>query len=420
MALEHVAMVVLAGTGALLNLPALSELVARLRRKFGHVAQPTDQGATLTPRLLFLVPAHDEESLITPCVRSIIDMDYPEKARRIIVVADNCRDRTADLARAAGAECLVRHDPALPGKPRALAWALERLPLAEWEACVIIDADTTVDRHFATGLAAQKPLRHRLVQAYFGSLNERESWLTRLAGVLTRCRYEVTYPLKQSAGLNCPLTGNGMCIGTGLLQADGWRAFSLTENWELYAQYTTAGVRIGYAGMARLFSQEAHTVRTSATQRRRWLAGRLWVLRRWGGRLLRSRCIGWHQKVDALCELGAPSPVLHLVLAVATAGAALWLLSWPFGAVIAGAALFSLWSLVATTMVVLRHHPEPWRTAAAFLMLPVYAVWRTVLAALTLVTLKDTRWRKTQHHVSAPFVGSRPGQSAVADTPRSL
>jgi len=400
--LEHVAMVVLAGTGALLNLPALSELVARLRRKFGHVAQPTDQGATLTPRLLFLVPAHDEESLITPCVRSIIDMDYPEKARRIIVVADNCRDRTADLARAAGAECLVRHDPALPGKPRALAWALERLPLAEWEACVIIDADTTVDRHFATGLAAQKPLRHRLVQAYFGSLNERESWLTRLAGVLTRCRYEVTYPLKQSVGLNCPLTGNGMCIGTGLLQVDGWQAFSLTENWELYAQHTAAGVRIGYAERAWLFSQEAHTVRASATQRRRWLAGRLWVLRRWGGRLLRSRRIGWHQKLDALCELGAPSPVLHLVLAVATAGAALWLLAWPFAVAIAGVAVASLWSHVVTTLVGLRHHPEPWQVAAAFLILPVYAVWRTGLAALTLVTLGDTRWRKTRHHASAP------------------
>jgi len=143
-------------------------------------------------------------------------------------------------------------------------------------------------------------------------------------------------------------------------------------------------------------------VRASATQRRRWLAGRLWVLRRWGGRLLRSRRIGWHQKLDALCELGAPSPVLHLVLAVATAGAALWLLAWPFAVAIAGVAVASLWSHVVTTLVVLRHHPEPWQAAAAFLMLPVYAVWRTGLADLTLVTLGDTRWRKTRHHASAP------------------
>ena len=69
---------------------------------------------------------------------------------------------------------------------------------------------------------------------------------------------------------------------------------------------------------------------------------------------------------------------------------------------IAGVAVASLWSHVVTTLVVLRHHPEPWQAAAAFLMLPVYAVWRTGLAALTLVTLGDTRWRKTRHHASAP------------------
>jgi 1,2-diacylglycerol 3-beta-glucosyltransferase len=393
--------VLLGGVAGLLCLPALSDglcLLARRRR-----ATPGRQDASVEPvaRLLFLVPAHNEELLIAACVRSILEMNYPPVARRVVVVADNCTDATAALAREAGAETLERHDLQQRGKPRALAWALRELPLVEWDACVIIDADSTVDRGFAYGLGGEAPLRDRLVQAYFGTLNESESWLTRLAGVLTRCRYEVTYPLKQAAGLNSPLTGNGMCIGTARLRADGWQAFSLTENWELYAQYTAAGCQIRYAGGARLFSQEAHTLRSGATQRRRWLAGRLSVLRHWGGRLLRSRHIGWHQKLDALCELGAPSPVLHLVFAGAVAAAAVTLLPRPMGAAIAVVALLSLSSLVATTLLVLRRHPERWSVAAAFLMLPVYAAWRAALAGFTLVTLREQRWRKTEHHASS-------------------
>jgi hypothetical protein len=353
-----------------------------------------------------LVPAHDEELLITDCVRSIRAMDYPPEAVSTVVIADNCSDRTAALARAAGAQCLERHDATRPGKPRALAWALDRLSLAAWDACVIVDADSTVAPGFARALSREAPLEHKVVQTYFGTRNEWESWLTRLAGVLTRCRYEVTYPLKRAAGLNCPLTGNGMCLGTAPLLADGWRAFSLTENWELYASYTAAGVPIRYAGGARLFSQEAHTLRGSATQRRRWLAGRLWVLRHWTGRLLRSDRIGWHQKLDALCELGAPSPTLHLLVAAAVAATAFGALPAPAGPVIGAVALASLASHVTVTLLVLRRHPRPWSVVAAFSLLPVYVAWRALLAVGTLVRLRDARWRKTQHHASPVEAGS--------------
>ncbi len=383
---------------ALLWLPQISEALC-LWRGARRKNQPRSVSQE-TPRLLFLVPAHDEELMIEACVRSVVGLSYPPEARRVIVIADNCTDSTAGLAVGSGAECLERSDRLLPGKPRAIAWSLEQIPLEDWDAIVIVDADTTLDPGFARALALHAPLNEIILQANFGVLNEWQNWLTRLGGVLSRCRYEVTYPLKQSAGLNCPLTGNGMCIGTKLLMRNGWQAFSIAEDSELFAQYTAAGVPIRHADLAHLYSQEASSLSQGTTQRRRWLAGRLWVLRRYGRAILRSREIGWHQKLDAVVELVLASPVLHLAGAIAVAVLAMTLMPGRLGLGLAIGALASLSGLVLTTLIVVWHHPQPLRTAAAFLMLVVYAPWRVLIAFSTLVTLGDTRWRKTSRQVT--------------------
>jgi cellulose synthase/poly-beta-1,6-N-acetylglucosamine synthase-like glycosyltransferase len=348
------------------------------------------------PRLLFLIPAHDEELLIGECVRSILDMTYPPGSRRIIVIADNCSDQTARIARDAGAEILIRSDLHAPGKPQAIAWALAQIALRDWDACVIVDADSTVAPGFALGFARLAPLNDIAFQANFGVLNEFESWLTRLGGVLSRCRYDVTYPLKQRAGLNCPITGNGMGFGTNLLIRDGWRAFSITEDSELYAIYTEAGVPIRHASQASLYSQEPRSLQQGVTQRRRWLAGRIRIIREWAVRLILSPHIGWHQKLDAFVELGLASPVLHLLVAAVAVALALIGFGGTPGWWIAALAAGSLSGVAVTTIVVIATHPQPWQTLFAFFMLPVYAGWRLVVLVGTLSTLRDKTWHKTE------------------------
>ncbi len=395
--LRGLAAAVLGVAVAVLWLPLLSELLCLLPRR--HTTSPDEPRRPNVPRLLFLVPAHNEELLIAACVHSLSRMVYPVLAKHVIVIADNCTDATASLARENGAETLERFDSELPGKPRAIAWALEQVDLRQWDACVVVDADTTVAPGFAAGLAALAPLNDIVFQANFAVLNEFETWLTRLGGVLSRCRYQVTYPLKQSAGLNCPLTGNGMGFGTNLLLRSGWRAFSITEDSELYAIYTESGVPIRHASSASLFSQEARSLQQGATQRRRWLAGRLRVIREWGARLIRSPHIGWHQKLDAFVELGLSSPVLHLILAFAVVVAAPLVVGGGTGRWIAFMAIASLSGIAVTALVVLSRHPQPWRTLSSFFMLPAYAGWRAFVAAGTLFTLRDTTWRKTARTV---------------------
>src|SRR5689334_19577273 len=108
--------IVIGVAAAILALPVVSDarcvVRALWRRWAGPVPpRPPSPAAADCPRLLFLVPAHNEEQLIGACVRSLRALRYPADRSTVVVIADNCSDQTAARARASGASCLERHDP---------------------------------------------------------------------------------------------------------------------------------------------------------------------------------------------------------------------------------------------------------------------------------------------------------------------
>lgn len=353
------------------------------------------------PRLLILVPAHDESLLIGGCVASLLGMRRQRASVRVIVIADNCQDETAAIARQFGAEVLERIDPGAPGKPAAIAWALRRLEGEEYEAVVIVDADTVVDPGFADAIADFAPLEDLALQTRFGVANEGDSWLTRLASLWVDVRYDRQFIRKQCAGLNIVLTGNGMCFGRDWLERVGWISEGLTEDLALYARATSRGERIGYAPGARIFAQEAEGMKQGVTQRQRWQAGKWEVLREEGAALVRSRRIGFGQKLDALAELVLPGPVTHS--AVAILGAACGLaLGGMLATITAGLFLLSLLPLGAAVLPAIARRPDRRRLLLDLLMLPVYAVWRLGVSLSGRLKPRDGTWRRSPRHAPPP------------------
>jgi cellulose synthase/poly-beta-1,6-N-acetylglucosamine synthase-like glycosyltransferase len=384
---------------ALLLLPMISDItsiVTAVRRRWRPwpAVDAVDGGRQ---RFLFLVPAHNESLLVGRCVRALAAMSKDRADFEVFVVADNCNDDTSSVAASVGARVLDRVDPRLPGKPRAIQWALDQLPLANFDAVTIIDADTTVDPGFADALASIGSLRGRAVQAYNGIGNERDSWLTCLGGLLVKVRYDGQFLLKRIAGLNCPMA-NGMTIGTDLLSRVGWASGSLTENWEMYASWTALGERIDFAPDARLASQEAKSLTQSSTQRRRWQAGRWLVFRQYAGAIVRSSRIGWAQKIDALAELSAPGPVLHASIA-ALLTVALALLPGLLPKALAVAFALSLLPMVIWTGLAVQRQSNRGELIRALARLPFYALWRVVVAIRAVSTGRRGAWQRSPRHV---------------------
>ena len=162
-----------------------------------------------------------------------------------------------------------------------------------------------------------------------------------MSAVLATATHRFAYRLKRRAGLNVPLVGNGMAVGTDVLARHGWHAFSICEDWEMYALLTERGVAIAGAPRARVYAQEARSLQESGTQRERWTAGRLSGLARVGPRLLSSRRLTFAQRLDAIAELAVPGPALHLGAVVVLALVA-WLCNPPASAGLLAALAASL------------------------------------------------------------------------------
>jgi len=107
-------------------------------------------------RIAVLVPAHNEVELLPRCLASLRAQEYPAQLIRIVVVADNCTDATVEVARAAGAEVMVRDEPDLRGKGRALRWAIDRLvdETQPVDAIAVVDADSQAEPGLLGGLEA--------------------------------------------------------------------------------------------------------------------------------------------------------------------------------------------------------------------------------------------------------------------------
>jgi cellulose synthase/poly-beta-1,6-N-acetylglucosamine synthase-like glycosyltransferase len=387
--------VLLGGVAAWLLLPTASDLWSLLRLSRRRASgQATDDERPA--RLLILVPAHDEEILLGDCLRSLRAMTHPRESTTVVVIADNCTDRTADVAREGGVSCLERFDKSRTGKPHAIAWALERVDLDSHDALIIVDADSRVEPSFAAALAARAPLRQKAFQPFNDVGNRSASKMSAMAGVFSTSRFLFMNRLKERAGLNVPL-GNGLCIGSDILQRYGWEAYSLSEDWEVYALLTLRGIAIENVPAAHICSQEAVSLRQSSTQRQRWSAGRIDVLRRVWRPLLASSGIGAHQKLDAIAELSNPGPAAHLGIAILMAGVTL-LLHPPGAWWIAGAVMASVARPVVYTIAAISAEREPGRALLSFAFLPIYVLWRLGLQGASLLRSGERRWIRTKRH----------------------
>jgi 1,2-diacylglycerol 3-beta-glucosyltransferase len=387
--------VLVAVLALLFLLTSVSDLISLALMPFRRKAPTADSAGQ--QRLLFLIPAHDEELLIERCIYSFRGLRYPADRWSLVVVADNCEDGTAELARSAGAEVLERHDPLLPGKPRAIEWALGQLPLRDYDSVVIVDADSVVDPDFADALATAPPLRQTAAQGYIDVSNPSDSALTRLAAVFAASKYLFAYRLKSRAGLNVPMMGNGMCIGVDVLTKYGWQAFSICEDWELYAILTQQGIQINNVPGARIYAQEARSLSQTSSQRQRWTAGKITVLLGYGWALLTTPHTTAHQKLDALAELVALGPVAHFAV-ILVVGVLCLLLSPPATLLLVLLLSASLVRTLTYTAAGLSVVPEPLKTLLSFLYLPVYTVWRLRNLVGAMRMIGDKPWVRTKRH----------------------
>lgn len=238
-------------------------------------------------RFLILIPAHNEERLLPDLLASLTRMDYPKDLFQVHVVADNCTDKTAEVAQYGDTQVHIRNDHEHPGKGRALNWLQEQLKQVSqlYDALVFLDADSVVSPNFLRAMAAHLERGERVIQAYYSVRDPDQSWVGSLRfaalSVLHFLRPQGRMVLGASAGLK----GNGMVFSTELMDYLNWSS-SQTEDIELHMALLLSGERVFFAPEATVWGEMPDKLSGSTSQHFRWEHGRKQMAQRYIPKLL--------------------------------------------------------------------------------------------------------------------------------------
>jgi cellulose synthase/poly-beta-1,6-N-acetylglucosamine synthase-like glycosyltransferase len=362
----------------------------------------------LTPRNSFaiVVPAHDEERVIGCLVDSCLALNYPRQLFDIVVVADNCSDRTAQVARAHGARVIVRYDPRDRSKARALEYAFPRVLMRRrYDAVVVLDADNLIQPDFLRVMNTELLSGHRIIQGRMDAKNAGDTWISAASAMSVWASNRFWFLAKCRLGLSSALGGTGMCIASDVLDSIGWGATSLTEDLEFTMKALAAGIRTYWAHDAVVYDEKPLTFRQSWNQRLRWIRGQAAVAWRYVPvlllRALRERDVTC---LDSVFQLLQPIYAVLggvMMLVVMLPGRRLLL-----GPVL-GALLFShtwqiAWSmqyLLTLTLpaIALLLDGGPRRALRFMPLYPLFLYSWIVLAWVGVATCRRKTWLHTQH-----------------------
>lgn len=221
--------------------------------------------------------AHNEEAVIANLIDNLKRLNYSDSLYDIFVVADNCSDKTAEVARAAGAEVHERFPAPDDGKGKgfALEWMFQRLYKMErqYDAVCIFDADNLVHPDFLREMNSRLCHGEKLIQGYIDAKNPNDTWVAGAFAISFWISNHIWHLAKYNMGLSCCLGGTGMCFDLGVLKKHGWNATCLTEDMEFTMKALMVGIPTTWAHDAVIYDEKPLTFMQSWHQRKRWAQG---------------------------------------------------------------------------------------------------------------------------------------------------
>lgn len=239
-----------------------------------------------------LIAARNESSVIAELIKSVKNQNYPSELIDIFVVADNCTDNTAEIARNAGAIVFERFNKTLIGKGYALDFAFKHIYAMEdksYDGYFVFDADNLLDENYIAEMNKTFDNGYRVVTSYRNSKNYDNTWIS--AGYSLWFLREAKFLNNARMALNtsCAISGTGFLVSDEIIRKnDGWKYYLLTEDIEFSIDNVIKGEKIGYCSTAKLYDEQPCTFVQSWRQRLRWSKGFYQVFGKYGARLIKG------------------------------------------------------------------------------------------------------------------------------------
>ena len=244
-------------------------------------------------KFICILPAHNEEAVIGNLVHSLQQQTYPKEFYDICVIADNCDDNTAQIAKDAGAMVFERHEP--DKAKRTKGFALQKYigtlladENMDYDAFCIFDADNIVDEKFLEAMNKHLCQGEEVVQGYRDIKNPTDSWIASGYALFYWMMNRFYHLARYNAGLSALLNGTGFMVKFDCIRNTGWDTNTLTEDIEFSIKSIIGGKKVGWATDAKVYDEEPVDFKPSWKQRQRWTVGHIQVLKEYTMPLFKS------------------------------------------------------------------------------------------------------------------------------------
>lgn len=233
-------------------------------------------------RFACVICAHNEEAVIHRPIESILKSDYPKGKLEVVVFADNCVDKTAEIARSfPGVRVIEKTTPSY-GKGEVLAWGLDILRAdGKYDAVSVVDADNAVDAKWLKRLAMKLEAGEEIVTGYRIASNPYTNLITFAYAVYWNLMNELYNRVREELKLSSMLAGTGFAFKLAILGSEGWRTNTFSEDLEFAVQQNLKGRRVAYVSDALFYDEQPIKFRAMWRQLNRWATGTLQVLYRY-------------------------------------------------------------------------------------------------------------------------------------------
>ena len=255
--------------------------------------KPKQLVAKKNHKFAVVISARNESAVIGQLIHSIKVQNYPSELIDVFVIADNCTDNTADVAREAGATVFPRFNSEQVGKGYALDYGfnviLSQYSDRGYEAYFVFDADNVLDVNYFREMNKTFDNGAVASTSYRNSKNYDSNWIS--AGYAVWFLREAKFLNQARLTLNtsCAISGTGFFISAKVIERNGgWKWHLLTEDIEFSANSILEGERISYTPTAILYDEQPITFRDSWNQRFRWAKGFYQVFWHYGARLAKG------------------------------------------------------------------------------------------------------------------------------------
>ena len=228
-------------------------------------------------KFMALIPAHNEAAVVGNLIESLKNQNYPKELLDIYVIADNCTDNTAQVARDAGAIVYERFDSEKKTKGYAMQWFLNKMNEqgAEYDAMCVFDADNVVMPDFFIAMNKKLCQGEEVVQGYRDIKNPTDSWVSAGYALFYWTMHRFYHLARYNLGLSPLLNGTGFMVKYDLIKEKGWNTKTLTEDIEFSLINIAEGRKLGWATDAIVYDEQPLEYKQSWTQRMRWSVGHI-------------------------------------------------------------------------------------------------------------------------------------------------